>query len=216
MSSNRLHHAFQFFRVRVGDWRNNAEPEQTLLHQLSQILNSNERFGIDDSFHMEVTHIRNSGVGSGARGPCVVTKPNEEILHSKKTVVYIHNKDKLRCARALVTVKAFLGDNHWQYKSIVRGRPIQGQLARQLHEQARLPNDLYVLGEFNLFQIILADHQIVVVFAYHGYPIIFKGPSQPADKCPILIKVQDHCHACHSMAGYLWQSVLLRLLRKKL
>ncbi|XP_073254414.1 uncharacterized protein [Porites lutea] len=63
MSSNRLQHAYQSSRVRVRDWLQDTEPAQMMMQQLSKILNSNENFAIDDSFHIEVSHIRDSGVG---------------------------------------------------------------------------------------------------------------------------------------------------------
>ena len=204
MSSNRLRHAFQSSRVRVRDWRQRTEPAQTLLHQLSKILNSNENFGIDDSFHMEVTVIKDSGVGSGSRGKRPGTQPIEQFLRDKSSVVRIKNQDQLCCARALVTAKAYRdwGSRHWQYQNIKKGRPIQETAARPLHRQARVPEGPCGLGEINLFQIILCDYQIVVISADHGYQVIFKGPPQPETQQLILIKVGNHYHCCHSLAGF--------------
>ena len=204
MSSNRLQHAYQSSRVRVRDWRQRAEPAQTLLHQLSKILNSNENFGIDDSFHIEVSHIRDSGVGSGSRGQRPGTQPIEQFLQSKKSVVRIQNNDELCCARALVTAKAYRdwGARHWQYRNLAQGHPIQTTAARALHRKARVPEGPCGLGELNLFQIVLAEYQIVVVSTDHGYQIIFKGPRQPDHKLLCLIKVQDHYHVCHSLSGF--------------
>ena len=61
MSSNRLHHAYQSHRVSVGEWRKNEEPVQRMFGMMSRILNSNQQFEIDDSFHVEVTRVRNPG-----------------------------------------------------------------------------------------------------------------------------------------------------------
>ena len=204
MSSNRLQHAYQSSRVRVRDWLQDTEPAQMMLQQMSNILNSNENFAIDDSFHIEVSHIRDSGVGSGYRGLRPGTQPIELFLQNKKSVVRIENKDELCCARALVTAKAYRewGSRDSQYRHIAFGRPLQETLARQLHRRARVPEGPCGLGELNLFQIVLADYQIVVVSADHGYQIIFKGPRQPEDKLLCLIKVQDHYHVCHSLAGF--------------
>ena len=204
MSSNRLQHAYQSSRVRVRDWIQNTEPAQMMLQQMSNILNSNENFAIDDSFHIEVSHIRDSGVGSGCRGQRPGTQPIEQFLKNKKSVVRIENKDELCCARALVTAKAYRdwGSRDPHYKDIIRGGAFQRNMAKALHRQARVPEGPCGLGELELFQIVLSDYQIVVVSADHGYQIIFKGPRQPDDKLLCLIKVQDHYHVCHSLAGF--------------
>ncbi|CAH3199085.1 unnamed protein product, partial [Porites evermanni] len=204
MSSNRLQHAYQSSRVRVRDWLQDTEPAQMMLQQMSNILNSNENFAIDDSFHIEVSHIRDSGVGSGSRGQRPGTRPIEQLLKNKTSVVRIENNDDLCCARALVTAKTYRdwGSRDDQYLHIRKGGPLQEQLARQLHRRARVPEGPCGLGELNLFQIVLADYQIVVVSADHGYQIIFKGPRQPEDKLLCLLKVQDHYHVCHSLSGF--------------
>ena len=125
MSSNRLQHAYQSSRVRVRDWLQDTEPAQMMMQQISKILNSNENFAIDDSFHIEVSHIRDSGVGSGSRGQRPGTQPIEQFLRDKKSVVRIENDDELCCARALVTAKAYRdwGARHWQYRNLAQGRP---------------------------------------------------------------------------------------------
>ena len=208
MSNNRLRHAFQSSRVRVRDWRQRTEPTQTLLQQMSNILNSNEQFRIDDRFHVEVSHIKDSGVGSGSRGKRPGTQSVEQFLQNKKSVVHIQNLDELCCARALVTAKAYRdwGSRDPHYKDIIRGGDFQRDMARQLHRRARVPEGPCGIGELNLFQIALAEYQIVVVSADHGYQIILKGPHQPDHKLLCLIKVQDHYHVCHSLAGFFGKS----------
>ena len=144
------------------------------------------------------------GFHSYLRGKRPGTQPIEQFLQSKKSVISIQNLDELCCACALVAAKAYRdwGRRHWQYDNVRRGHPIQGQLARQLHRRARVPEGPCGIGELNLFQIVLADYQIVVVSADHGYQIIFKGPHQPDNKLLCLIKVQNHFHVCHPLAGF--------------
>lgn len=36
-----------------------------MLEKMSQVLNSNEQFQMDDTFHIEITHVRNPRPGSG-------------------------------------------------------------------------------------------------------------------------------------------------------
>ena len=64
MSSNRLHHSYQSHRVRVQEWNNRERPAERLLNKMKAAINSNEQFELDDSFHLEVTHIRVPGRGS--------------------------------------------------------------------------------------------------------------------------------------------------------
>ncbi|CAH3183120.1 unnamed protein product, partial [Porites lobata] len=165
MSSNRLQHAYQSSRVRVRDWIQDTEPAQMMMQQISNILNSNENFAIDDSFHIEVSHIRDSGVGSGSRGQRPGTQPIEQFLRDKKSVVRIQNDDELCCARALVTAKAYRdwGSRDPHYKDIIRGGAFQRNMAKTLHRQARVPEGPCGLGELELFQIVLTEYQIVVV-----------------------------------------------------
>ena len=55
MSSNRLHHTYHSPRLTVGDWRDSRLPARRVLEMISAILNSNESFQLDDSFHVEIS-----------------------------------------------------------------------------------------------------------------------------------------------------------------
>lgn len=206
MSSNRLRNTYQSHRIKVGDWKRNAEPARQLLEMLSKILNSNEQFEINDSFHIEITHVKDPLRGSGRKR----LKPGEmhidDLLRTKRSVVYIDNKDELCCARALVVTKA-KKDRHPKYDTIKRGKgALQGQMARDLHQEACVPEGPCGELEIKQFQRTLSEYQIVVVSAEQGNQIIHKGPSQPEDKQLILIKVGAHYHACNSLKGFLGKS----------
>ena len=192
--------------MRVQDWVDHTEPAQLLLEQLSRILNSNENFQIDDSFHIEVTHVKDSGVGSRGQRPGI--QPIEQMLKDKRAIVRILNKDELCCARALVVAKAYRdwGPRDPHYKNIKQDGPFQKEMAKALHRQARVPEGPCGLGELELFQLVLSNYQIVVVSADHGYQIIFKGPSRPDNKLLCLIKVGEHYHTCHSLSGFFAKS----------
>ena len=205
MSSNRLHHAYQSHRVSVGEWRRNEEPVQRLFAMMSRILNSNQQFEMDDSFHLEVTHVRNPARGSGKKRLKLGTRQIEKMLKSKKSVVIINNDDELCCARALVMVKAYR-DKDYRYKDIREGRPVQGTLARELHHFAGVTEGACGLNEIALFQRYLTEYQLVVVSVDHGYQIIYKGPEQAEDKQLVLIKNGEHFHGCHSLKGFFGSS----------
>ena len=141
MSSNRLRHAYQSHRVSMGEWRRDEEPVRRLFTKLSSILNSNEQFEMDDTFHLEVTHVPNPGRGSGKKGLKLGTKHIQQMLKSRKSVVVIDNDDDLCCARALVTTKAYR-DQDPRYKDIRQGRRVQFKLARESHRLASVPEGL--------------------------------------------------------------------------
>ena len=57
LSSNRLQSAHTSTNVSVGDWRDPLSGARRILHQISNMLNSNENFDVDDTLHLDVTHI---------------------------------------------------------------------------------------------------------------------------------------------------------------
>ena len=65
MSSNRLHHTYHSPRLTVGDWRDSRLPARRVLEMMSAILNSNESFQLDDSFHVEISLVELPSRASG-------------------------------------------------------------------------------------------------------------------------------------------------------
>ena len=61
INSNRLRHSYHSAHVRVGEWMNNDLRAQEVMQQISHMLNSNERFQLDDSFSLHISHIRDPG-----------------------------------------------------------------------------------------------------------------------------------------------------------
>ena len=90
-----------------------------MLEKMSQVLNSNEQFQMDDTFHIEITHVRNPGTGSGRNQNKPGLTPVDQLLRRKKNVIRINNYDDLCCARAIVTAKAHqdYGSGHWITRS---------------------------------------------------------------------------------------------------
>ena len=211
MSSNRLQSAYQSHRVSIADWIKKGIESRAMLEKMSQVLNSNETFQMDDTFHIEITHIRNPGTGRGRNQNKPGLTPVDQLLKCKKNVIRIINDDNLCCARAIVTVKAHqdYGSAHWITRSCKRGFALQEQYARELHNQAGVPLGACGLAEIQLFQNSLAEYQLIVIDAELGYQSIFKGPSKPKEKQLVLIKHKEHYNACTSLTGFFWNSIFL-------
>ncbi|KAL9987908.1 hypothetical protein ACROYT_G002289 [Oculina patagonica] len=63
INSNRIQNAFHSRRLTVGEWRENTVAARQLLKQISDMLNSNQTFQVDDTFNLNVSHIQNPGRG---------------------------------------------------------------------------------------------------------------------------------------------------------
>ena len=206
INSNRLRHSYHSARMRVGEWMDNDLRVQEVMQQISRMLNSNERFQLDDSFSLHISHIRDPGRGSGNNRIKKATRALEKLLDDKKSVVKIKNDDELCCARAIVTMKAYsdFGSRDSRYVNLRRGKPAQGREAKALDRVSGVPEGPCGLPEINTFQKHLPEYQIVVLSLDHNYQIIFKGPSR--DKHIILIKVENHYHGCNYLSGFLGTS----------
>lgn len=122
MSSDRLQSAYQSHRVSIADWILDGTESRAMLEKMNQVLNSNEQFQIDDTFHIEITHIRNPDAGRGRNKNKPGLTPVHQLFKRKKNVIRINNYDDLCCARAIVTVKDY-GSGHSSIRSCKRGFP---------------------------------------------------------------------------------------------
>ncbi|KAL9979847.1 hypothetical protein ACROYT_G017567 [Oculina patagonica] len=170
VNSDRLRNAYHSVRLTVRDWRNNTAPAQQVLQQLSDMLNSNEHFTMDDAFNMNISHVRDPGTGGTSRAIKLGLDPIQKILKDKKCVVQIKNTDNLCCARALVTAQAYrdFGSDHPRYKGLKNGQREQTEAAQELHRRAGVPEGPCGLDEITLFQSHLREYQLVIVSVEHG------------------------------------------------
>ena len=126
MQSDTFTHAFQSTTFSVREFREGSARLDTYLQALAAKLNSNEEFAPDDSFTMEMTFIHTPGPGSSNSKRYKAS--DAAILGiTKKSTVTIKNDDELCCARAIVTMKAYVDANHDSrdpdYKNLQRGLP---------------------------------------------------------------------------------------------
>ena len=165
----------------VEQWRDPMGASRQVLSNISNLLNSNENFEIDDTLQLDVTHITmpppGSGLPKGKRKRHIFGTDNYgDFLKAKRSVIRIMNDDEICCARAIIVAKAIV-DDHPQVKTIKYSwKPLQKQLARQLQEEARVPLGPCGLDQIKLLEIVLSDYQFVVVSAEHRHSIVHKGP----------------------------------------
>ena len=126
---------------------------------------------------------------------------------NKRCIITIKNDDDLCCARAIVTMKALAGNGaqHPDYQNLLKGRPVQTRLARELHRLAGVPEGPCGLAEVTQFQAALPGYQIKVMTVDPPYGIIYKGPT-PSDKLILLVKSHRHYDGCNSFSAFLSRS----------
>ena len=218
MQSSAFTHAFQSTTFTVREFVQGSERLDTYLQTLAAKLNSNEEFAPDDTFSMETTFIHTPGPGSGHgkryKPSCAAVRGI-----AKKSRITIKNKDNLCCARAIVTMKALAdadgNTRNQEYQNLKQGRPVQERLAKELHQQAGVPEGPCATPELTRFQAALPNHQIKVVSIDPPHMIIFAGnPATPTGKIIRLIKEDGHYDGCNSFAGFLSKSYFLRRLQQ--
>lgn len=106
-----LPHKPSFYEVSAAD---------RLLSEIERVLQSYEEFVVDQSFEIEVVHVKlPSGKGHEKKRYVNLTKS----LKEKRRFIKIINIDHLCCARAIVTAKARI-DKHPKWNSIRKGNII--------------------------------------------------------------------------------------------
>lgn len=128
----------------------------------------------------------------------------ETMLKKKRSVVTIKNKDKLCCARAIVTMKA-KADQDPQYHNIMHGPRCEEHCAKTLHKDAGVPEGPCGLDELKQFQTYLGPegYQLIVLEGLKG-KIIFKDCTfDQAAKTITLLKMENHYHGITTIPGFL-------------
>ena len=122
------------------------------------------------------------------------------LLARKKSVVVIKNRNQLCCARAIVTMKAWVyhGSRHPDYLKLRKDRAIQEKKAKELRSIADEPEGPCGLKELQKFQDALTGYQIKLLAVFKPHSFIFCGKT-PSHKRILLMKVDDHYHDCNSM-----------------
>lgn len=177
------------------------------MDRLVKQLNSAEDLDVTSrEFFTELVFVKNRSRGAGANGKGY--NPGrmsyETMLKKKRSVVTIKKKDKLRCALAIVTMKA-KADQDSQYHNIMHGRRCQEHRAKTLHKDAGVPEGPCGLDELKQFQTYLfpEGYQLILLEGLKG-KIIFKDCTfDQAAKTITLLKMENHYHGITTIPGFL-------------
>ena len=72
LASDGLRHAYDGWGLTAGEWRRDEGRMACLLENLSRMLNSNENFQMDDTFHLSFVHVRARPYGRLPAGPSIL------------------------------------------------------------------------------------------------------------------------------------------------
>ena len=198
-------HCFQSTQFSIGEVRGGEERFATYLQQLARQLNSSQSFSPGDDFEMDITTIRMPSSGSRPRK----YDPAKALVRNivKKSRIKIKNfDDDLCCARAIVTMRAYVDEKSGllptvAYYSLRRGRPAQKNQAPQLMQEAGVGEGPCGFNELAKLQAVLPSYQLKVLQIDRPHMIVFAGPPQLRK---ILLLLEDnHYDGCTSYKAWL-------------
>ena len=211
ITANGFQHAYQSTNFTVGDFLQRTVRIDELLAKLAGKLNSNEAFDPQQGFQVDVVIVAIPGRGSGrGKNRKVGQQCLDRVNKKKKCIIAIDNSDQLCCARAIITMQAYCHrqegvDGHRNWENTKRGLPIQQRLARELHEQAGVPEGPCGIPELQQFQQALGpEYQLLVMARMEPFFLIFKGPSARHQIC--LLKSNDHYDGVTSFPAFVDRS----------
>ena len=209
ITANAFAHAYQSANFTVGEFFKRTARLDEMLQKLSGKLNSNQSFNPSEGFSVDVVFVKMPGKGKGRQknnaGQRCLEKENK-----KKSIISINNTDDLCCARAIMTMQAHCHkaegtEGHRQWENMQRGLPVQQKKARELHQQAGVPEGSCGLPELTKFQEALGpQYQLLVMTRMKPFFLIFKGP--PAPHQIRLLKSNDHYDGCSSFPAFVNRS----------
>ena len=211
ITAHGFQHAYQSANFTVQEFLQRTARLDEMLATLAGKLNSNEAFNPDRGFHVDVVFVSMPDPGTGHSkkhnpGRMCLNRENKR----KKCIITIKNTDQICCARALVTMKAHChreegmdGFRNWQ--NLKRGLPVQEQQAKQLHQQAGVPEGPCGVKELHQFQRALGpSYQLLVMLRKKPFDLIFKGPDAPHQIR--LLKSNNHFDGLTSFPAFLNRS----------
>ena len=178
---------------------------ESLARKMNSAQNMNPAIGFNATLTF-ITYPDKGGKGPASKNPNPLPF---NLMHKKKdTMIPIKNSDELCCARALVTMKEYVdGDPNKQYDNLRRGLPIQERLAKQLHQDAGVPEGPCGYEELEQFQAFLGPQGYkIIVVDYTSCASIFQGHVNRYEKVIYLLKHYGHYNGLRSIAAFLNRS----------
>ena len=146
---------------------------ERVLSHVERVLQYNKHFRFNDTVTVNLVHVNMPNGGTGSKRSEINL---EKHLTKKGSVIRIRNKEDLCLARAPASIAKI---ENGKLKSVVDSRrPLQTQLAYDLHEKAYVSLGPCGLEEVKQFQVYLSDYQINIVSKEHQDAIIYSGPDK--------------------------------------
>ena len=214
--ANGFQHAFRSVNMTVADFLARGQYVEELLQTLADKLNSNEEFHPDQGLQVDVVLVRVPLPGRGRKNMNVCERSLAKDNHRKQSIIPVKNVDNLCCARAIVTMKAWLhrnerprfdSDSHPRrdWLNCRDGLPRQTDLAQELHRAAGVPVGPCDQSALQTFQDYLASlsppYQLKVMARTYPFVLRFIGPEAPL--VIRLLQTGDHFDGCTSFSGFL-------------
>lgn len=90
------------------DWREGNDRVDGVLGDLAKHLNSQEQFGLDDSFQLSLTQVMDAPPGSRPQYSRPGQRNQATFRLLKRSILGINNRHNLCCARTIVMAKAYV------------------------------------------------------------------------------------------------------------
>ena len=205
VSSDRLPNVYTGYGLRVRDWKEGNDRVDGVLGDLAKHLNSQEQFGLDDSFQLSLTQVLDAPRGSRPQYYRPGQRNQAAFRLLKKSILRINNRDNLCCARAIVTAKAYV-DPHPKWESFKRGFKIQTLEAKRLHAEVDVPIGPCGYDELDRFAQApsLFGYQLLLVDAKRQYKVSTFG--LPQDKQIALYYNDGHYDVITTLPGFFGKS----------
>ena len=178
---------------------------ESLARKMNSAQNMNPAIGFNVTLTF-ITYPEKGGKGPASKNPGRL--PFKMMQKKKDCMIAIKNPDELCCARAIVTIKEYVDrDPHKQYRNLRDGRPIQTRLAKQLHQDAGVPEGCCGYEELEKFQAFLGPQGYKIILVDYVFcAFLFRGEVDNYSKVIYLIKRGNNLNGLRSMMAFLNRS----------